>query len=221
MIKLEGVYKSYLLTNGDRHQVYKNIWLDLPSKKNIGIVGRNGAGKSTLMRLLGKIDLPDKGRIVSDGLISPPLGLQSGLSPILTGRDSAKFVCRLRGDSPENMKERMRYIEEFADLGEFFDRQTKTYSTGMRARLAFAISMAFDYQYYLIDELTSVGDEKFKKRADAVFRSKRGEASIIIISHSLETLRQWCDVGVYVKKGTLQYFDHIDDAIAAYKRDNG
>jgi capsular polysaccharide transport system ATP-binding protein len=220
MISVEGVYKSYLLHDGSRHLVYRDLWLQLPGQTNIGIVGRNGAGKSTLIRLLAKIDMPDRGRIISEGLISPPLGLQSGFSPILTGRDSARFVCRVRGDSADVMRQRIRYIQEFADLGEFFDRQTKTYSTGMRARLAFAISMAFDYNYYLIDELTSVGDEKFRRRADAVFRAKRGNSSIIIVSHSLETLQQWCDVGIYVRKGQVEYFDKIEKAISAYKKDN-
>jgi len=219
MIKVEGVYKSYLLPSGKRHQVYSDLWLNLPGKTNIGIVGHNGAGKSTLARLLSKIDLPDSGKITCDGLISPPIGLQSGFLPTLSGRDAAKFACRIRGDSPQTQKLRLQYIEALADIGKFFDQPTKVYSTGMRARLAFAISMAYDYEYYLIDELTAVGDESFRQRSDAVFQAKRGKASIILISHSMETLRQWCDVGLYVNKGVVKYFDDINEAISLYKKE--
>ncbi|SHG84954.1 capsular polysaccharide transport system ATP-binding protein [Hydrocarboniphaga daqingensis] len=219
MIKVEGVYKSYKLPNGKRHHVYRDLWLTLPGKTNIGIVGRNGAGKSTLVRLLSKMDQPDQGRITCEGLISPPIGLQSGFLPQLSGRDSARFICRIRGDDYKTQAARVEYIRALADIGPFFDQPTQSYSTGMRARLAFAISMAYDYEYYLIDELTGVGDESFRLRSDAIFQSKRGRSSIILISHSLETLRQWCDVGLYVHNGTVKYFNDINQAITEYKKE--
>lgn len=220
MIRVEHVWKSYEMEHGKRHTVYRDLCLTLPGKTNIGIVGRNGAGKSTLVRLLSGVDRPDRGQVISDGLISPPLGLQSGIAANLTGRENAKFVCRIRGDAPDTMLRRVAYIKAFADVGDFFEAPMRTYSTGMRARVAFAISMAFDYDYYLIDELTSVGDEGFRHRADAAFDSKRGKASIVLVSHSMAALRHWCEVGVYVKQGQVTYFDHIADAIRAYQRDN-
>lgn len=220
MISLEGVWKSYLLPDGSRHQIYRDLWLKLPAKTNIGIVGRNGAGKTTLVRLISGVDKPDSGKVVTDGRISPPMGLAGGTSPWLSGRENAKFVCRIRGDSKDMMNQRLAFIHEFSELGKFFEQPVKTYSSGMRARLTFAISMAFEFDYYLMDELTSVGDEKFRRRADAAFHAKRASASIILVSHAMETLRQWCDVGIYVKRGEVQYFDRISHAIDAYLRDN-
>lgn len=220
MIRVEHVWKSYSLANGSRHQVFEDLSLTLPAKTNIGVVGRNGAGKSTLIRLLAGIERPERGRVVADGLVSPPLGLQSGITPNLTGRENARFVCRVKGDSPQTMARRIDYIQAFADVGNFFDEPLRNYSAGMRARVAFAISMAFDYDYYLIDELTSVGDEGFRHRADAAFDSKRERASIVLVSHSLASLRHWCQAGLYVKNGRVTYFDLIADAIKAYQRDN-
>ncbi|MGQ0622863.1 MAG: ABC transporter ATP-binding protein [Panacagrimonas sp.] len=219
-ISLEGVWKSYLMPDGSRHQIYSDLWLKLPPKTNVGIVGRNGAGKSTLMRLMSGADHPDRGRVRVEGRVSPPIGLTGGVSPWLSGRENAKFVCRIRGDDLALMRERLAFIHEFSELGAFFEHPIKTYSTGMRARLTFAISMAFDYDYYLMDEITSTGDEKFRRRADAAIRIKRDRASIVLVSHSMETLRLWCQVGLYVKRGTIQYFDNISHAIEAYLRDN-
>lgn len=220
MIHLDGVWKSYVFPKGGKHQIYRDLNLTLPSRTNVGIVGRNGAGKSTLVRLMSGAEAPDRGRVYSDGQVSPPMGLGTGFVQTSTGLENARFVCRLRGDSAPLMRDRVAFIRSFSELGDFFDRPLKTYSTGMRGRLAFAISMAFDYDYYLIDELTSVGDRSFRKRADAAFRSKRDRASIILVSHSMDTLRNWCEAGIYIKDGTVQYFEQIRQAIDAYTRDN-
>jgi capsular polysaccharide transport system ATP-binding protein len=220
MIRVENVRKSYLRPDGSRFIVYDDLSLTLPAKTNIGILGRNGAGKSTLMRLLGGIDRPDRGRITSDGRISPPLGLQGGVAPALSGRENAKFVCRVCGLQGPEMKERLTFIHQFSQLGDFFEQPVRIYSSGMRARLGFAMSMAFDYDYYLLDEITSTGDERFRMRADEAFRSKRDRASIILVSHGMGALREWCDVGLYVKDRQVHYYDDIDEAIDLYLRDS-
>lgn len=220
MISVEGVWKAYTLPDGRKRQVYSDLWLKLPSKTNIGIIGRNGTGKSTLVRLLSGAELPDRGRVVSDGHISPPIGLQAGLSAWLSGRDNVRFVCRILGDLPEVMARRVEFVREFSELEDYFEHPVKTYSSGMRARLSFALSMAFSHDYYLIDELTSVGDAKFHQRVKAVFDAKRATAGILLVSHNMDTLREWCDAGVYVQRGKVEYFDNIRHAIDAYLRDN-
>lgn len=220
MIRVEGVTKSYPLAGLRRYHVFRNLNLDFPEKKNIAIIGRNGVGKSTLLRLIGGIEYPDSGRIVTQGTVSPPLGLSGGFAVALSGRDNARFICRVYGLDPAEIEERVEFIERFAEIGEFFNHPVKKYSSGMRARLAFAISMVFDYDYRLIDELTAVGDEKFKQRAQKAFSDMRGRTSIVIVSHALGQLKRDCDVGIYLKRGEVHYFDKVDDAIAAYQQDN-
>jgi capsular polysaccharide transport system ATP-binding protein len=220
MIQVENVRKSYLRPDGTRYVVYEDLTLMLPAKTNVGILGRNGAGKTTLMRLLAGIDRPDRGRITVQGRISPPLGLQGGVAPALSGRENAKFVCRVCGLDRAQIRDRLEFIHDFSQLEDFFDQPVRTYSSGMRARLGFAMSMAFDYDYYLMDEITSSGDFRFKRRADEAFRSKRDRASIILVSHGMSTLRDWCEVGLYVKDRNVYYFDNIDDAIDSYLRDS-
>ena len=220
MIVAEGVEKYYRLDSGAKHYVYRNLNFSVPANTNVGIIGRNGVGKSTLIRMLGGADKPSKGTLTVQGHVAPPLGLRTSLLAKLSGRENAKFICRIRGDDEARMRERLRYIQEFAELDKFFFQPVRTYSSGMRARLTLALSMAFHYDYYLIDELTAVGDEKFRVRVDQAFRSLRGIASIVLVSHSMQTLRDWCDAGLYIRNGSAHYFDNIGDAISAYMSDN-
>lgn len=219
MIRIRNITKSYPLQGFARHYVIRNVSLDLPSRTHIGIIGRNGTGKSTLLRLIGGIELPDAGTVSAVGSVSPPLGLTSGFAHKITGRDNARFVCRISGDDTHTVHERVEFIRQYSELGEFFDRPVETYSSGMRARLAFAISMSFDYDYYLIDELTAVGDERFRIKAEASFVEKKGRASIIMASHNLGQLQRDCEVGIYVKRGSVRYYDDIRNAIDDYKKD--
>ncbi len=219
LITLEGVSKCYVRPDGSRYWVYRDVNLELPARKNIGIVGRNGAGKSTLIRLLSGVDTPDRGRVISHASLSPPVGLSSGFSAALTGRENAKFVCRIRGDGREVMKDRLEFVKEFSELGDFFEQPLSTYSSGMRSRLSFAVSMAFDYDCYLLDEVTSAGDQKFRERADAAFKDLVARASIILVSHSMGTLRQWCEAGLYIRNGEIRYYDQISRAIDDYLQD--
>ncbi|MEQ1438361.1 ABC transporter ATP-binding protein [Fontimonas sp. SYSU GA230001] len=219
MIRIEQVTKSYPLQGFARYYVFRDLSLTLPSRTHIGIVGRNGAGKSTLLRLIGGMELPEQGRITADGAISPPLGLSGGFAVRLSGRDNARFVCRVNGDDVQTIDERVAFIEQFAELGEFFDRPMETYSSGMRARVAFAISMAFEYDYYLIDELTAVGDQKFREKAQAAFNEKKGRASVVMVSHNLDQLKRDCQVGIYMKKDGPVFYDDIGKAVADYRKD--
>ncbi|MFA5940160.1 MAG: ABC transporter ATP-binding protein [Sinimarinibacterium sp.] len=219
MIRLDRVTKSYPLQGFSRYFVFRGLSLELPSRTHVGIVGRNGAGKSTLLRLIGGMELPDAGRITADGIISPPVGLSGGFAVTLSGRDNARFICRINGDDVHAIDERISFIEDFTELGEFFDRPMETYSSGMRARVAFAISMAFEYDYYLIDELTAVGDQKFREKAQAAFTEKKGRASVIMVSHNLDQLKRDCEVGIYMKKDGPVYYDDIGKAVADYQKD--
>ncbi|MGB1560679.1 MAG: ABC transporter ATP-binding protein [Sinimarinibacterium flocculans] len=219
MIRIKGVTKSYPLVGMARHTVIRDLTLDIPSRTHVGIVGRNGTGKTTLLRLLGGIELPDRGSVEADGSISPPLGLASGFAQKISGHDNAKFVCRISGDDAATARERIAFIRAFSELGGFFDLPVETYSSGMRARLAFSISMSFDYDYYLIDELTAVGDQKFRAKAQASFAQKRGSASVLMVSHNLDQLQRDCEVGIYLRAGRVTYYDDIGRAIADYKKD--
>lgn len=219
MIRVRNITKSYPLQGFARYYVLRGLSLDLPSRTHIGIVGRNGAGKSTLLRLLGGIEIPERGTIESEGSISPPLGLSSGFAPKISGLDNARFVCRINGDDEDTMRERVAFIEQFSELGEFFYHAVHTYSSGMRARLAFAISMAYEYDYYLIDELTAVGDQKFREKAQAAFVQKKGRASIIMVSHNLDQLKRDCEVGIYMSKDSVKVYPDIGQAIDDYRRD--
>lgn len=219
MIFCENLTKWYPMIGLQRYVVFSGINLVIPEKINVGIVGPNGAGKTTLLKLLSGVDLPSAGsvRLSNEVLVSPPLGIASGLSPSISGLNNAKFVSRINGDSPEMMDERVEFIRRFSDIGDFFNRPVMFYSSGMRARLNFAIAMAFDYDYYLIDELTSVGDKSFRTKASKTFREKLGKAAILLVSHNLEALVDETQSGIYVSNGNVIWHDDIRDAIKQYE----
>nr|WP_281076080.1 ABC transporter ATP-binding protein [Pseudomonas sp. BP8] len=189
----------------------------IPPGKNIGLIGRNGAGKSTLMRLLGGADVPDSGTIVTDRSISWPVGLTGGFQGSMTGRDNIKFVCRVYGATGEAMREKVRYVQEFAEIGTWIDEPIKTYSSGMRSRLAFGLSMAFDFDYYLIDEVMAVGDAQFKRKSASVFKEKLKTSNVVLVSHSMPEIKKMCDIVLLVRDGGIQVYDDIDEGIQAYK----
>ncbi|MDQ2138286.1 ABC transporter ATP-binding protein [Alcaligenaceae bacterium B3P038] len=215
MIELKAVTKSYR-TNSGKKYVFRDLSFVIPSNKNIAIVGRNGAGKSTLMRLLGGQDSPDSGRISTSQTISWPVGLTGGFQGSMSGRQNVKFVARVHGALGARMTEVVRYVEEFAELGRYFDHPVNTYSSGMRGRLAFGLSMAFDFDYYLVDEAMSVGDAQFKKKATSEFKSKTRSANIILVTHGMTQVRTLCDIVLLIDNGKIQRFDDIEEGIAAY-----
>ncbi|MDH2897203.1 ABC transporter ATP-binding protein [Rahnella variigena] len=218
MIKIENLTKSYRTPKG-RHYVFKDLNVELPSGKSVALIGRNGAGKSTLLRVIGGIDRPDSGKIHTDKTISWPVGLAGGFQGSLTGRENVKFVARLYS-TPDQLREKVAFVEEFAELGKYFDMPIKTYSSGMKSRLGFGLSMAFKFDYYLVDEVTAVGDARFKQKCADLFKARHEEASFLMVSHSLGSLKEFCDVALFIgRDNKVKYFESVDEAVAIYKID--
>ncbi len=220
MIELRNVTKSYATLQGRRY-VFRNLNFRFPDGVSIGLLGRNGAGKSTLLRLIGGIDAPDSGEIRSDVSLSWPVGLSSGFQRDLSARENVEFVCRIYGATHDAMKQRVAYVRAFADIGDYFDLPMTSYSKGMRARVAFGLSMAFDFDYYLIDEAMAVGDPQFKRRSREAFEQRMADARMILVSHSAADIREYCDVVVLVERGEAILFEDIEAGITAYEQSDG
>lgn len=216
MIELRDLTKSYPTLHGRRY-VFRNLDFQFPDSASVGLIGPNGAGKSTLMRLLGGIDTPDSGSVRADGSISWPVGLGGAFQGSLSGRDNSKFVCRIYGATGDAMREKLRFVQDFAEIGEYFDLPVKSYSSGMRSRLAFGLSMAFDFDYYLIDEVMAVGDAQFKRKSQEVFRTKLQQGKLILVSHNMKDIEQYCDVVVLVNRGATTLYRDVKEGIAAYQ----
>jgi capsular polysaccharide transport system ATP-binding protein len=217
MIVIDDVYKRYKTPHGPGPWVLEGVSLRIPPKVSVGLVGANGAGKSTLLRILGGIDLPSKGRIERNCNMSWPMGSAGGLQGSLTGRQNAKFVCRIHGHEAD-IADRLESIQDFAEIGDAFDAPVNTYSSGMKSRLQFAISLAFKFDVYISDEVTSAGDAAFRKKAANAFKKLVDESSLIMVSHSASTLKQFCKAGILISHGRAQWFDQIDDALNAYQK---
>ena len=220
MIRLENVTK-YFKVDGEKHYVLKNVSFVIPSDTNVGILGRNGAGKSTLLRMLGGIDFPTVGKIISDKSFSWPMGLAGGFQGSMTGRQNVKFVCRIYGKSESETASIIDSVKAFSELEEYFELPIKLYSTGMRGRLSFGLSLAFDFDYLIIDETLSAGDTNFKNKAKEALEKKIEHCNVLLVSHSMGDLKRICDAGIIVNDGKLSYFEKIDDAIDAYQELNG
>lgn len=218
MIRIENLTKSYRTPQG-RHYVFKDLNLELPSGKSVALIGRNGAGKSTLLRMIGGIDRPDSGRIITEKTISWPVGLSGGFQGSLTGRENVKFVARLYAKK-EELQEKIEFVEDFAELGKYFDMPIKTYSSGMKSRLGFGLSMAFKFDYYLVDEVTAVGDARFKQKCADLFKSRHKEASFLMVSHSLNSLKEYCDLALLIdRQSHIQLHNNLEEAISIYIAD--
>ncbi len=216
MIVVEDIYKRYLTSHGPGKWILEGASLTLPPRRSVGLVGANGAGKSTLLRLIGGIDHPNKGRVHRHCSVSWPMGLGSGLKGSLTGKENAKFVCRIHGHE-DDIPARLQAIREFAELGDAFDEPVDTYSSGMKSRLQFGMSLAFDFDVYISDEVTSTGDARFQKKAASAFKKIMDRSSLIMVSHNERTLKEFCSAGVWVHEGKADWFDNIDDALYAYR----
>ncbi|WP_369854488.1 ABC transporter ATP-binding protein [Candidatus Thalassolituus haligoni] len=217
MIRLEKVSKWYPTKVG-RHYIFKDIDFDIPLDNNIGVLGRNGAGKSTFIRMLGGAEHPNAGKITSDLKISWPLGLQGGIQGSMTGRENARFVARIHGI--KNTRQMENKVEEFAEIGSYFDEPMKSYSSGMRSRVMLGMTMAleFDFDVLLIDEITAVGDAKFKDKAATLLKKRFASTRIIMVNHSIGQLKNFCSAGLVIHSGGLKYFENIDDAVRFYDR---
>lgn len=216
MIELRGLSKSYPTRHGRRY-VFRDLNFVFPPGANIGLIGRNGAGKSTLMRLLGGIDQPDHGAVVTDARISWPVGLAGGFQQTLTARENVQFVCRVHGAYGDELRAKVRFVQEFAEIGEYFDLPMRSFSSGMRSRVAFGLSMAFEFDYYLIDEVMAVGDAQFKAKSKQVLVERLKHANVILTSHNMADIRQYCNVVLYVDHGQVHVHDDIEAGIRAYQ----
>ena len=212
MIRFENVTKVYH-TRGGGKRVLDNQSFVIDRGRSIGIVGPNGAGKSTLLRLMGGVEWPTTGRITREMSVSWPLGFSGAFQGSLTGEDNAKFIARLYGQSIPRI---MGFVEAFAEIGEYMKMPVKTYSSGMRARLAFGVSLAVDFDCYLIDEVTAVGDQRFRDRCREAMAQRRQSGALIMVSHEPTTLIEHCESGGILNKGKLTLYPSIHQMIEEY-----
>ena len=214
MIQFENVAKTYHIRKFEKH-VFADLNFAIQRGESIGICGANGAGKSTLMRLIAGVEAPSSGTITRTMSTSWPIGYGSCFQSSLTGADNARFIARIY-NQPED--ELLDFVEDFAQLGPYLYQPVHTYSAGMGARLAFGVSLAINFECYLVDEVTGAGDERFRVRCEEALLHRRDNATLVMISHDPGTLRQYCRRGAVVYGGTLTFFDTIDEASEVHHR---
>lgn len=213
MIVLENLTKVFWL-EGQRKVVLREASAVFPSRVSVGLLGRNGAGKSTLLDLIGGSILPTSGQILSDGRISFPVGFAGSFHPDMTGAQNVRFVARIYGVDTDEL---IAYVEDFAELGKHFHLPIHSYSSGMRSRLAFGLSMGLKFDTYLIDEVTAVGDATFKRKSEVVFADRLRNAGAIFVSHSMTSIRRMCNAGAVLEKGKLTYYPDLEEAIEVHE----
>ena len=209
MIHLDHLTKTFVL-KGQRRTVADDITATFPTGLSVALLGRNGAGKSSLLKMIaGTLD-PTSGQILSTGTISFPVGFAGSFHGDLSGAQNARFVARIYGVDTEEL---LAFVEDFAEMGKYFHMPFRTYSSGMRARLAFGVSMAIPFDTYLVDEVTAVGDAAFRTKSGIVFRDRMASAGAIVVSHSMAVLRELCSAGAVLENGKLHYYENLEDAI--------
>lgn len=212
MIKLIDVAKFYDTRHG-RVRIFDHVNLDIAPGEKVGILGRNGAGKSTMIRLISGAEQPTHGRIERGMSVSWPLAFGGAFQGALTGLDNLRCICRIYGISPED---KIGFVEDFSELGNYLREPVRTYSAGMRARLAFAISMVVEFDCFLIDEIVAVGDVRFTEKCRFELFEKRGDRAMIIVSHDPSYMRDHCDRASTLVDGRLHHFENLDDAFSFY-----
>lgn len=217
MISIRNLTKSYPSKLGKQY-IFKDLNFDFPTKNNVAILGKNGAGKSTLFRMLAKSEYPDRGQIHTNRTLSWPVALQTGIHPQMTGRENTRFIGRI--NNVHSLPEYEDKVQVFAELDKRYDLPVKTYSSGMRAKLVFACCMNIDFDIYLIDEATSVGDPGFRKKAKNALKEKSEAAGVIMVSHELDQIREFCTSAVIIENGKLQYYDDLEEGIEIYTSDS-
>lgn len=213
MIELRQVGKIYPTRNGP-HTVLEGVNLTIHRGEKIGILGRNGAGKSTLIRILSGAERPSSGTVHRGMNLSWPLAFGGAFQGSLTGLDNLKFICRVYG---ADFADKVAYVEEFSELGKFMREPVKTYSSGMQARLAFAISMAVEFECFLIDEIISVGDARFHEKCQRELFEKRQDRAFIMVSHEAHNIREQCGRAGVLVAGQLHLFGDVDTAYDFYQ----
>ena len=213
MIRVSQVHKYYETRFGSNH-VLNGISFDLRMGERLGILGRNGAGKSTLVRLVSGAEMPTSGRIERSMSVSWPLAFGGAFQPMLTGKDNVRFISRIYN---QDFERNLAYVEDFAELGPYLKEPVRTYSSGMRARLAFAISMIIEFDCFLIDEVGAVGDARFHDRCNYELFDKRGDRAMIIISHDAAYVRDHCNRWGVLHDSKLKLYDDFELAYADFK----
>lgn len=213
MIAVQDLVKRYR-TNSGYNTVLDGVSFELPKGVNVGFLGRNGAGKSTLLRILGGAERATSGKVYRDGTISWPIGFGGGFQGSMSGFDNLRFICRIYGAERDKVVD---FVQEFSDLGEYLYMPVSSYSSGMRAKLAFGISMAIDFDYYLVDEVTAVGDSTFRKRCQYHFHKRSERSTLIIVSHNQNTIRAYCKRIFVLHEGKVRLFEDVDEGIDFYE----
>ncbi|WP_047049312.1 ABC transporter ATP-binding protein [Vibrio mexicanus] len=215
MIELKDLTKYYPSDLGHQY-VFQDINFVFPKDRNVALLGSNGAGKSTLFRIIAGSEYPNTGKVITDKAISWPVALATGIHPQMTGRENTRFIGRVNGVA--DLDEYEEKVKNFAELGIKYDLPVKSYSSGMRSRLAFGCCVAIDFDIYLIDEATSVGDQKFRKKAKQALLDKSKSANVIMVSHDIKEIREFCDSAIILHKGELAYYDNLEQALEVYKQ---
>jgi len=213
LIRFENLRKAFW-ANGIRKQVIDGLNLTLPAGKSLALLGRNGAGKSTLLQLISGTLKPDSGQIVSTGTMSWPVGFAGSFHPDLTGVQNVRFIARVYGVDTDALVD---FVQGFADIGPHFYEPVRTYSAGMRSRLAFGASMGIRFDTYLVDEVTAVGDQQFRRKSRKVFLDRMQHSSAIVVSHNMGDIRDFCDEGLVLEDGKVTHFHNLEDAIACHR----
>jgi capsular polysaccharide transport system ATP-binding protein len=214
MIEFRDVSKFYYTPTG-RKVILDHLTLKLQAGAKVGVLGRNGAGKSTLLSMISGTNRPNSGEIRRHASISWPLGFSGSFHPELTGAQNVRFVARIYGIDTDAL---VAYVEDFAELGAFLDMPVRSYSSGMRARLAFGMSMGVAFDWYLVDEITAVGDTRFRKKSLAVFKNRLKDAGLLMTSHAPETIRSYCSSGLVLERGQATFYDDVEEAIEVHER---
>lgn len=214
MIVCQDLRKSYRTGHG-RREVLKGINLTINKGERVALLGRNGAGKSTLIKQIGGVEMPDSGRILRHMSNSWPIGFNGGFQGSLTGFDNARFIARIYGRSYAEMRD---FVEDFTELGSALKMPVKTYSSGMRARLAFALSLAIEFDCYLIDEVILVGDQNFQRKCHRELFEKRADRAMVIASHDMNTVQDMCNRALVIHEGAATAYADVAEAIAVYDR---
>jgi len=217
MIRFENLTKTFLL-NGVRKTVVNNVSLTFPSGVSVALLGRNGAGKSTLLRLIAGTMDPTSGRIVTSGTVSWPVGFAGSFHGELTGAQNVRFIARVYGVDADELTD---FVDNFAGLGKHFRLPFRTYSSGMKSRLAFGLSMGISFDTYLVDEVTSVGDAAFRQKSSDLFRDRMRNSGAVVVSHAMGQVRQLCDVGAVLEDGNLIYYEDLEAAIEHHSYNMG
>ncbi|MDC0739361.1 ABC transporter ATP-binding protein [Cognatishimia sp. SS12] len=211
MIRLVNLHKSFATGGGSRKHVAQGINAVFPAGQSVALLGRNGAGKSTLLGMIAGTIAPDAGRIVTRGSVSWTVGFAGTFHGDLTGAQNARFVARIYGVDSDEM---LKFAADFADLGAHFHMPLRSYSAGMKARLAFGVSMAVPFDTYLVDEVTAVGDARFRDKSAALLKARLTHAGAVVVSHSMAQLRDLCSAGAVLDRCKLHYYEDIEAAIA-------